>query len=173
MKKANIRAIYPKKHLSVLGEKKDIYPYLLRNLDIIKTNQVWEIDITYIPMKNGFMYLTAIIDVFSRYIVGWGLSNSLDAESSIRVVKEAVAIHGRPQILNSDQGCQFTCKEYVEYLKAEHIQISMDSRGRALDNLYIERFWRTIKYQYIYLNPENNGLELYKGIKKMDRTIPK
>jgi len=166
MRKANIRAIYPKKHLSVLGEKKYIYPYLLRNLDIVRTNQVWEIDITYIPMKNGFMYLTAIIDVFSRYIVGWGLSNSLDAGSSIRVVKEAVAIHGKPQILNSDQGCQFTCKEYIEYLKAEHIQISMDSRGRALDNIYIERFWRTIKYQYIYLNPVNNGLELYKGIKK-------
>jgi len=94
------------------------------------------------------------------------LSNSLDAGSSILVIKEAIAIHRRPQILNSDQGCQFTCKEYIKYIKTEHIQISMDSRGRALDNIYIERFWRTKKYQYIYLNSENNGLELYKGIKK-------
>ena len=159
-------AIYPRKHLTVLGEKKYVHPYLLRNLEINRTNQVWEIDITYIPMQHGFMYLTAIIDVYSRYIVAWGLSNSLDADASLRVVKEAVAIHGKPGILNSDQGCQFTCKEYVEYLKGEQIQISMDGKGRALDNIYIERFWRTIKYQYIYLNPVNNGLELYQGIKK-------
>jgi len=166
MRKANIRAIYPRKHLTVLGEKKYLHPYLLRNLEINRTNQVWEIDITYIPMQHGFMYLTAIIDVYSRYIVAWGLSNSLDADASLRVVKEAVTTHGKPEILNSDQGCQFTCKEYVEYLKGEQIQISMDGKGRALDNIYIERFWRTIKYQYIYLNPVNNGLELYKGIKK-------
>ncbi|WP_281253673.1 IS3 family transposase [Labilibaculum filiforme] len=166
MRKANIRAIYPRKHLSVLGEKKYIYPYLLRNQEISKSNQVWEIDISYIPMQHGFMYLTAIIDVYSRYIVGWGLSNSLDADSSLKVVKEAVATHGKPEILNSDQGCQFTCKAYVEYLKRERIQISMDGRGRALDNIYIERFWRTIKYQYIYLNPSDNGLDLYQGIKK-------
>jgi len=170
MRKANIRAIYPRKHLTVLGEKKYVYPYLLRSLEINRTNKVWEIDITYIPMQHGFMYLTAIIDVYSRYIVGWGLSNSLDAASSLKVVKEAVATHGKPEILNSDQGCQFTCKEYVEYLKQEQIQISMDGKGRALDNIYIERFWRTIKYQYIYLNPANNGLELFQGIKKwLDR----
>jgi putative transposase len=112
------------------------------------------------------MYLTDIIDVYSRYIVGWGLSNSLDAGSSLKVLKEAVSIHGKPEILNSDQGCQFTCKEYIDYLKANHIQISMDGKGRALDNIYIERFWRTIKYQYIYLNPAQNGLNLYQGIRK-------
>lgn len=95
------------------------------------------------------MYLTAIIDVYSRYIVGWGLSNSLDADSSLRVVKDAIRDHGKPSILNSDQGSQFTCREYVEYLKDQHIQISMDGKGRALDNIYIERFWRTIKYQHI------------------------
>ena len=166
MRKANIRTIYPRKHLTVLGEKKYIYPYLLNNLEINRSNQVWEIDITYIPMKQGFMYLTAIIDVYSRYIVGWGLSNSLDAGSSLKVLKEAVRIHGKPEILNSDQGCQFTCKGYVDYLKANHIQISMDGKGRALDNIYIERFWRTIKYQYIYLNPAQNGLNLYQGIRK-------
>ncbi|MFA8433384.1 MAG: DDE-type integrase/transposase/recombinase [Marinifilaceae bacterium] len=116
MRKANIRAIYPRKHLTVLGVKKFVHPYLLRNLEINRTNQVWEIDITYIPMQHGFMYLTAIIDVYSRYIVGWGLSNSLDADASLRVVKEAVDTRGKPEILNSDQGCLFTCKEYVEYL---------------------------------------------------------
>ena len=165
MRKANIKAIYPRRHLTVLGEKKYIHPYLLKDLNINKPNQVWEIDITYIPMRNGFMYLTAIIDVYSRYIVSWGLSNTLDAESSLQVVKDAVKAHGIPEILNSDQGSQFTCKEYINYLKDNHIRISMDSKGRALDNIYIERFWRTIKYQHIFLNPANNGLDLYIGIK--------
>lgn len=166
MRKAEIKAIYPRRHLTVLGETKYVHPYLLRHLDITKPNQVWEIDITYIPMKQGFMYLTAIIDVFSRYIVGWGLSNSLDAASSLAVVTNAIAIHGTPEILNSDQGSQFTCKEYVEYLKKQSIRISMDGKGRALDNIYIERFWRTIKYQHIYLNPAEDGLTLYLGIKR-------
>ena len=165
MRKANIYAIYPKKKLSIPGDAKMIYPYLLKGLDIHRKNQVWEIDITYIPMEKGFMYLTAIIDVYSRYIVGWGLSNSLDAESSHKVIREAIAKHGCPEILNSDQGVQFTCKAYVELLKKHPIKISMDGKGRALDNIYIERFWRTIKYQYIYLNPASNGFELYQGIK--------
>jgi len=166
MRKANIRPIYPRRHLTVLGEKKYIYPYLLKGLEITRPNQVWEIDITYIPMRHGFMYLTAIIDVYSRFIVGWGLSNSLDAESSLEVVKEAVSTHGEPEILNSDQGSQFTCKEYITYLKSHTIKISMDGKGRALDNIYIERFWRTIKYQHIFLNPADNGLDLFSGIKK-------
>ena len=166
MRKSNIRAIYPRKHLSVLGERKYVYPYLLRQLEITRPNQVWEIDITYIPMKQGFMYLTAIIDVYSRFIVGSGLSNSLDSESSLKVVQEAISIHGCPDILNSDQGSQFTCKQYVEFLKENSIRISMDGKGRALDNIYIERFWRIIRYQYIYLNPAKNGLLLYNGIRK-------
>ena len=166
MRKANIHAIYPKKNLSQLGETKYIHPYLLRNLKIERVHQVWEADITYIPMASGFMYLTAIIDVFSRHIVGWSLNNSLDASHVLETVKEAVNTHGKPEILNSDQGSQFTCKAYVEYLKEEKIKISMDGKGRALDNIYIERFWRTIKYDHIYLNPAGNGLELYQGIKK-------
>jgi putative transposase len=166
MRKAEICPIYPRRHLTVLGEKKYIHPYLLRGLEINKTNQAWEIDITFVPMRDGFMYLTAIIDVYSRYIVGWGLSNSLDAESSLKVVREAVMTHGIPEILNSDQGSQFTCKEYINYLKNHKIKISMDGKGRALDNIFIERFWRTIKYQHIYLNPADNGLNLYFGIKK-------
>jgi putative transposase len=166
MRLASIKPIYPRRHLTQWKKNEYIHPYLLRNLAISHSNQVWEIDITYIPMAKGFMYLTAIIDVYSRYIVGWGLSNSLDADSSLRVVKDAVRNHGKPIILNSDQGSQFTCKEYVEYLKDQQIQISMDGKGRALDNIYIERFWRTIKYQHIYLNPAESGIDLFIGIKK-------
>ena len=170
MRKANIRPIYPRRHLTVLGEKKYVYPYLLKDLKIHRPNQVWEIDITYIPMKQGFMYLTAIIDVYSRVIVAWGLSNTLDAQASLEVVKQAIKKHGKPEILNSDQGSQFTCLQYVNFLKQGQIRISMDGKGRALDNIYIERFWRTIKYQHIYLNPAEDGLTLYKGIKNwLDR----
>ncbi len=166
MRKANIYPVYPRRHLTVLGQKKYVYAYLLRELVIDRPNQVWAIDITYVPMATGFMYLTAIIDVYSRYIVGWGLSNTLEAAASLEVVKEAIAVHGKPEIINSDQGSQFTCKEYVDYLKEQEIQISMDGKGRAIDNIYIERFWRTIKYQHIYLNPADNGLELYRGIEQ-------
>jgi putative transposase len=166
MRKANLYPIYPRRHLTVLGEKKYVYPYLLEDMKIERPNQVWAIDITYVPMASGFMYLTGIIDVYSRYIVGWGISNSLEAAASLGVVKEAIATHGKPDIINSDQGSQFTCKDYVDYLKEKKIQISMDGKGRAIDNIYIERFWRTIKYQYIYLNPAEDGRELFRGIEK-------
>lgn len=166
MRLANIRPIYPRKHLTQLGERQYIYPYLLRNLKVERVNQVWAIDITYVPMQKGFMYLTAIIDVYSRFIVGWGLSNTLDAAASLQVLRQAVQDHGKPEILNSDQGSQFTCKDYVDYLKGESISISMDGKGRALDNIYIERFWRTIKYQHIYLNPCGDGISLYQGISR-------
>lgn len=166
MRLANIKAVYPRKSLTIRKSTEYLHPYLLKDIEITHAGHVWEIDITYIPMAKGFMYLTAIIDVYSRYIVGWGLSNSLDASESLRVVKEAVRIHGAPEILNSDQGVQFTCKEYIDFLYSEGIRISMDGKGRALDNIYIERFWRTIKYQYIYLNPCKNGLQLYQGIRQ-------
>lgn len=166
MRKANIRPIYPRRHLTVLGEKKYVHPYLLKDLEIKRANQVWEIDITYIPMEKGFMYLTVIIDVYSRAIMAWGLSNTLEAQASLEVVKQAIRTKGKPEILNSDQGSQFTCSQYVDLLKKEKIKISMDDKGRALDNIYIERFWRTIKYQHIYLNPAEDGITLYKGIKK-------
>jgi len=159
-----IMAIYPKRNLSKLGLAKYIRPYLLKGLNIDRPNQVWEIDITYIPMESGFMYLTAIIDVYSRYIVGWGLSNSLAAENCINVLKQAILTNGKPEIINSDQGSQFTCDLWIELLEKEEIKISMDGKGRALDNIFIERFWRTIKYDYIYLHPESDGLKLYKGI---------
>ena len=166
MRLANITPIYPRRHLTQWKASKYIYPYLLRHLAIKEVNQVWEIDITYVPMQKGFMYLTAIIDVYSRFIVGWGLSNSLDAASSLNVVKKAVDQYGTPTILNSEQGSQFTCKEYIDYLKSNGIQISMNGKRRALDTIFIEKFWRTIKYQYIYLNPSASGVDLFIGIKK-------
>src|ERR1017187_6076647 len=134
-----LMAIYPKRNLSKLGLAKYIHPYLLKGVIASRPNQVWAIDITYIPMAKGFLYLTAIIDLYSRYVVGWGLSNSLDASSSHRVFKKAILLNGRPEIMNSDQGCQFTCKEWIELLNKENVKISMDGKGRAIDNIFIER----------------------------------
>lgn len=165
LRKMGIMAIYPQRNLSKMLHAEYVHPYLLRGLEINRVNQVWEIDITYIPMAKGFMYLTAIIDVYSRFVVGWGLSNTLDADASIKVLKEALSTHGKPEIVNSDQGCQFTCSKWVNLLKEEEIKISMDGKGRALDNIYIERLWRTVKRDYVYLNPADNGWELYDGLK--------
>lgn len=165
LRKMNIMAIYPQKNLSKLGQAKYIHPYLLRNLEISRPNHVWAIDITYIPMAQGFMYLTAIIDVHSRYVVGWGLFNDLRAENCLMVLKDAIRQNGKPEIINSDQGSQFTCPLWVEYLQAEEIKISMDGKGRALDNIFIERLWRTVKRDYVYINPPENGEELYAGLK--------
>ena len=166
LRKMGIMAIYPKRNLSKLGLAKYIRPYLLKDLDVIKSNQVWAIDITYIPMAKGFLFLTAIIDLYSRFVVGWGLSNSLDAASSHMVLKAAISTHGKPEIINSDQGCQFTCTDWIEYLEKEGIMISMDGKGRAIDNIFIERLWRSVKYDYVYLHPANDGKELYKGLQE-------
>ena len=160
-----LMAIYPKRNLSKLGLSKYIRPYLLKGLKIERPNQVWAIDITYIPMKNGFLYLTAIIDLYSRYIVGWGISNTLDADASLSVMKQAIKEHGKPEIINSDQGSQFTCEDWIEHMTSQGIQISMDGKGRAIDNIFIERFWRSLKYDYVYLNPANDGLDLYQGLR--------
>lgn len=166
MRLMDIRAIYPRRNLSRLGVAQYVYPYLLRGLDITGPNIAWSIDITYIPMSKGFLYLTAIIDVYSRMIVGWGLHNNLDSANSREVLLKAIQKYGKPEIVNSDQGAQYTCKEWVDTLKANDIRISMDGRCRYLDNIYIERFWRTIKREYIYINPEDNGTALYKGINR-------
>jgi len=164
LRKMGIDPIYPKRNLSRLGQAKYIYPYLLRGLKINRPNQVWAIDISYIPMKQGFMYLTAIIDIYSRYIVGWQISNSLEKKTQTELLHAAVQRYGPPEIINSDQGSQYTCQHWVETLKELQIQISMDGKGRATDNAFIERFFRTIKQKHIYLNPAQNGLVLYKGI---------
>lgn len=165
LRKMGVMAIYPKKNLSRLGLAKYIHPYLLKGLAITRPNQVWAIDITYIPMQRGFMYLVAIIDLYSRFVVGWDVFNSLDAEITLSVLKQAIKEQGNPEIINSDQGSQFTCPLWIECLRGEQIKISMDSKGRALDNIFIERLWRTVKQDYVYLHPADNGIELYKGLK--------
>lgn len=168
-----LEAIYPKKNLSKLGNAKYIYPYLLEHMEIDEPNKVWAIDITYIPMHKGFMYLTAIIDVYSRYIVGWSLSNTLDKEVQVNLLEDSMAEHGRPEVINSDQGSQFTSELWTSTLKDHGIRISMDGKGRALDNVYIERFFRTLKQDHVYLNPASDGLELYKGIDVYMKTYNK
>jgi len=160
-----LMAIYPKRNLSKLGLAKYIRPYLLKGLEINHPNHVWAIDITYIPMAKGFLYLTAIIDIYSRFVVGWGISNSLDSETVLNVLNRAISQHGKPEIINSDQGSQFTCKDWIDLLEKENIQISMDGKGRATDNIFIERLWRSVKYDHVYLHPANDGKELYDGLK--------
>lgn len=161
-----LEAIYPKRNLSKLGKAKYIQPYLLRGLKINRSNQVWQIDISYVPMEKGFMYLTAVIDVYSRYIVGWQLSNSLEKETQTELINALIDRYGKPEIINSDQGSQYTSSHWISCLNDHGIKISMDGKGRAIDNIYVERFFRTIKYDYIYLNPAKTGLELYQGIKE-------
>lgn len=156
-----LETIYRKPNLSKRNEEHKIYPYLLRNMKIERVNQVWSTDITYIPMKNGYMYLTAVIDWHSRYILSWGLSNSLGLSSSLETLKEALK-HNKPEIFNTDQGSQYTSKDYTEILEKASIKISMDGRGRALDNIFVERFWRTIKYECVYLSEFKDGEELYR-----------
>lgn len=165
-KKMGLETIYPKKDLSKRNKAHPIYPYLLKDLVIDRPNQVWETDITYIPLFRGFMYMVAIIDVYSRKIMNWSVSNTMNVEWCKEVYEDAIMMHGKPEILNSDQGSQFTSPVFTQVSIDNEIKISMDGKGRALDNIYIERFWRSIKYEWIYLNPANGGIQLYEGIKK-------
>ncbi len=167
MKHMVIEAVYPKKRTTIPGGPEGIRPYLLRNLDICRPNQVWCADITYIPMKRGFMYLFAIMDWHSRKILAWELSNTLDTEFCLSTLHRAVVETGAtPEIFNTDQGCQFTSTKWIESLEKLNIRISMDGKGCWVDNVMIERFWRSIKYDDIYLNAYENGRELERGIKK-------
>lgn len=149
-KKAGIQAIYPYKKTTIKNQAHKIFPYLLRSLLIDRPNKVWQVDITYIKMRGGFVFLVALIDVFSRKIMGWSLSTSLDTQSCLRALNSALK-YGTPEIINSDQGCQFTSEEWVSNLQAREIKISMDGKGRWADNVYIERLWRTIKYEMVFL----------------------
>jgi len=146
-----IIAIYPKRNLSKRNQAHKVYPYLLRGLEINKANMVWSCDITYIRLKQGFVYLAAIIDCYSRKILSWRLSISLHNEFCIEALEEALESYGRPEIFNTDQGVQFTADNFTDKLIGEKIKISMDGKGRALDNIYIERFWRSIKQEKIYI----------------------
>lgn len=163
MRKMGIEAIYPKPRTTVAGKEHKIYPYLLDGLSIIEPNQVWSTDITYIPMARGFMYLVAVIDWFSRYVISWRLSNTLSTSFCLEALEEALLL-GRPSIFNTDQGSQFTSLEFTERLKKAEIEISMDGRGRCLDNVFIERLWRSVKYEDVYLKNYETVPELSAGL---------
>jgi putative transposase len=150
MQRMGIQAVHPKPHLSQPGKQHRIYPYLLADLSIERPNQVWSTDITYIRLRQGFLYLVAILDWHSRYVLSWELSNSMDASFCLTTLERALE-QARPEIFNSDQGAQFTSQEFTGRLEAAQISISMDGRGRAFDNIFIERLWRTVKYEEVYL----------------------
>ena len=158
------QTIFRKQNTSKRNVLHPIYPYLLRGLEVERRNQVWAIDITYVPMKKGFMYLCAIIDLKTRFTVNWSLSNTMTAEWCAQVVADAVQQHGTPEIINSDQGSQFTSIEYTSLLQHHGINISMDGKGRAIDNIFIERLWRSVKYECIYINVFEDGVKLYEGL---------
>lgn len=161
MRLMGIAAIYPKPRLSQKDHEHEVYPYLLRNVAIVRPDQVWSTDITYIPMAHGFLYLVAIIDWFSRYVLSWRLSNTLDTLFCIDALEEALSGSRRPEVFNSDQGSQFTSTAFTGRLKANSITISMDGRGRFLDNIFVERLWRSVKYEEVYLHAYENGREAH------------
>jgi putative transposase len=163
MRLMRLEAIYPKPRTTVPGVKHTIYPYLLRHVQVTRPDQVWATDITYVPMRQGFLYLVAIMDWYSRYVLSWRLSNSLDSDFCLEALDEALR-HGGPEIFNTDQGAQFTSQEFTGRLHAAGVQISMDGKGRALDNVFVERLWRTVKYEDIYLKDYANGAECYAGL---------
>ena len=151
MRLMGLEAIYPKPNLSRPQPGQQVYPYLLRKLPVERPNQVWATDITYVPIAGGFIYLCAVIDWYSRAVLAWELSNTLDASFCVRAVHRALAQYGVPEIFNTDQGCQFTSAEFTQPLLARGVKLSMDGKGRCLDNVFVERLWRTVKYDEIYL----------------------
>jgi putative transposase len=163
MQEMGLCAVYPGPNLSKRAHESLIYPYLLRNIDIVRNNQVWGTDITYIRMNQGFLYLVAFIDWYSRYVLSWELSDSLEVGFVISALRNALAI-ACPEILNSDQGSQFTSKEYTSLVSANNVRISMDGRGRCMDNIFTERLWRSLKYQEVYLNEYRSPREARSGI---------
>jgi putative transposase len=156
MRTMGIVAIYPKKNLSQANQAHHVYPYLLRHLKIDRPNQVWATDITYIPMARGFVYLMAVMDWYSRRVLSWRLSNTLDSYFCVDALEEAIAKHGAPEIFNTDQGSQFTSEDFTGVLKRHDILISMDGKGRWLDNVFVERLWRSVKYEEVYLKAYDN-----------------
>ena len=156
MRLMGLEALYPKPNLSRPRLGQQVYPYLLRHLAVTRPNQVWAMDITYVPIVGGFIYLCAVIDWFSRAVLAWELSNTLDASFCVRAVQRALAQYGPPEIFNTDQGCQFTSGEFTQPLLARGVKLSMDGKGRCLDNVFVERLWRTVKYDEIYLRSYGN-----------------
>ncbi len=166
MRRFGLRAIYPKLNLSKARKEHKKYPYLLRNKVIRHPNQVWASDITYLKLPGGKAYLVVILDLYSRKVLSWRLSNTMDAGFCVEALEEAIDNFGEPAIFNTDQGSQFTSDEFTDVLKDHHIEISMDGRGRALDNIYVERLWRSLKYEDIYIKSYSTMRELKEGIKR-------
>jgi putative transposase len=158
-----IEAIYAKPRTTVANKQHQKFPYLLRDVVIKRPNHVWSTDITYIRVQRGFMYLTAVIDWYSRYVLSWELSNTLDGDFCLRAL-DAALMQGRPEIFNTDQGCQFTAEAFTTRLHHAGVKISMDGKGRAFDNIFVERLWRTVKYEEVYIKDYNNGDEAHHGL---------
>lgn len=163
MRKMCLEAIYPKKNTSIPNKSHQVYPYLLKEVKIEKSDQVWSTDITYIRLRNGFVYLVAIIDWHSRYVISFRMSITMEKEFCIEALEEALS-KGNPEIFNSDQGSQFTSPEFTEKLTAKKVQISMDGKGRCLDNIFVERLWRSVKYEEVYLKNYATPKEALKGL---------
>ncbi len=166
MREMGLRAIYQKPNTSAPHPEHRIYPYLLRDLPIVRPNQVWCTDITYIPMRRGFLYLVAVMDWQSRRVLSWRLSNTMDVGFCVEALEEAMARHGRPEIFNTDQGSQFTSLAFTQVLITAGIRISMDGKGRWMDNVFIERLWRSLKYECVYLHAFETGLTLQAGLEQ-------
>lgn len=165
MNELKIKAITPKKNLSKRKKEDKKYPYLLRGVKIVRPNQIWSTDITYIKLEEGHVYLAAIIDWYSRKVLSWRVSNSLSNSFCIDALKEALIKYGKPEIFNTDQGSQFTAENWLKVLKDHKIRISMDGKGRALDNIYIERLWRTVKYEHVLIRSFESVPELKESLK--------
>lgn len=163
MKIMGLEAMYPKPKRYAWEQRYGKFPYLLKNIDIRVQNHVWATDITYIPVDTGYLYLVAIIDLYSRFVLSWQLSNSLESSFCIEALEQAFC-HGNPLIVNSDQGVQFTSHEYVNLLRRKGIEISMSGKGRCWDNIFVERFWRSLKYEEVYLNHYDSSEEAYESI---------
>ncbi len=161
-----LQAIFPGPHTSKRNKEHKVYPYLLRNLKIIRPNQVWATDISYIPMPSGYLYLSAIKDLYSRYVVQWDLSNSMEAIWCAESFLSAIGSHGKPEILNTDQGSQYTSEYFTETVLGSKVKLSMDGKGRATDNAFIEGLWKMVKYEDIYLKNYDTGEKLYNGLKR-------
>ena len=159
-----LEALFPKPRTTAAASDARAYPYLLRDRVLTRADEVWSSDITYIPMRRGFMYLTAVIDWYSRYVLSWRLSNTLEGRFCLEALDEALA-RGRPEIFNTDQGSQFTSREYTGRLEAAGVEVSRDSRGRALDNVFVERLWRSVKYEDVYIKDYDKVPELESGLR--------
>ena len=168
MRIMGLRAIYRQPRTSQPAPERQVYPYLLRDLTITRANQVWSADITYLPMTRGFLYLVAIMDWHSRYVVAWRLSNTLETGFCVEALSEALG-QGTPEVFNTDQGSQFTSREFTQILQDHSVRISRDGRGRYQDNIFVERLWRTVKYEEVYLKAYTNGLEARRGLREYFR----